>query len=94
MINKIKLSGCRDTASENDPVDLISLEGSVTEENKNDVDAYKVVYGNQKGLRRKQLLQFDKSFRPAFYGVWPKKRYTYGLLVIVIELALLATYKL
>lgn len=22
----------------------------------------------------KQLLQFDKSYRPAFYGIWPKKR--------------------
>lgn len=24
--------------------------------------------------RWKQLLQFDKSHRPAFYGIWPKKR--------------------
>jgi len=24
--------------------------------------------------RRKQLLQFDKSHKPAFYGIWPKKR--------------------
>lgn len=24
--------------------------------------------------RGKQLLQFDKSHRPAFYGIWPKKR--------------------
>ena len=23
---------------------------------------------------RKQLLQFDKSHRPAFFGIWPKKR--------------------
>lgn len=27
-----------------------------------------------KHLPRKQLLQFDKSHRPAFYGSWPKKR--------------------
>ncbi|KAL8171879.1 hypothetical protein V2J09_023683 [Rumex salicifolius] len=27
----------------------------------------------QKCRRSKQLLQFDKSYRPAFYGVWPKK---------------------
>ncbi|KAH9622774.1 hypothetical protein KSS87_007370 [Heliosperma pusillum] len=26
-----------------------------------------------KCFRRKQLLQFDKSNRPAFYGIWPKK---------------------
>ena len=24
--------------------------------------------------RGRQLLQFDKSHRPAFYGVWPAKR--------------------
>lgn len=28
----------------------------------------------QKSYRSKQLLQFDKSHRPAFYGVWPKQR--------------------
>jgi len=27
-----------------------------------------------KCIKRKQLLQFDKSHRPAFYGIWPKKR--------------------
>ncbi|KAI3807885.1 hypothetical protein L1987_23821 [Smallanthus sonchifolius] len=29
--------------------------------------------GSQKSSRCKQLLQFDKSHRPAFYGFWPKK---------------------
>ncbi|KAI3762306.1 hypothetical protein L1987_52731 [Smallanthus sonchifolius] len=29
--------------------------------------------GSQKSSRCKQLLQFDKSHRPAFYGYWPKK---------------------
>nr|GMC70726.1 chromatin assembly factor 1 subunit FAS1 [Ipomoea batatas]GMC76959.1 chromatin assembly factor 1 subunit FAS1 [Ipomoea batatas]GME19123.1 chromatin assembly factor 1 subunit FAS1 [Ipomoea batatas] len=28
----------------------------------------------QKKLPKIKLLQFDKSYRPAFYGVWPKKR--------------------
>lgn len=28
----------------------------------------------QKRMRSMQLLQFDKSHRPAFYGVWPRKR--------------------
>ncbi|XP_021893690.1 chromatin assembly factor 1 subunit FAS1 [Carica papaya] len=28
--------------------------------------------------RRKQLLQFDKSHRPAFYGIWPKKSQVVG----------------
>lgn len=26
--------------------------------------------------RRRQLLQFDKSHRPAFYGIWPTQRYS------------------
>lgn len=47
-----------------------SMEGYVSEENKNDVDAHKGVYGNQKGLRRKKLLQFDKTLRP---GCGPRK---------------------
>ncbi|KAI3411718.1 uncharacterized protein J3R85_017677 [Psidium guajava] len=29
--------------------------------------------GMRKCVRRKQLLQFDKSHRPAFYGIWPAK---------------------
>lgn len=28
----------------------------------------------RKLIRGKQLLQFDKSHRPAFYGIWPQKR--------------------
>ncbi|KAK4367044.1 hypothetical protein RND71_014924 [Anisodus tanguticus] len=32
----------------------------------------------QKGLLTRQLLQFDKCHRPAFYGVWPKKSQVVG----------------
>ncbi|GFP95779.1 chromatin assembly factor 1 subunit fas1 [Phtheirospermum japonicum] len=32
----------------------------------------------QKLIRSKQLLQFDKSCRPAFYGVWPRKSQVVG----------------
>ncbi|XP_074321185.1 chromatin assembly factor 1 subunit FAS1-like [Silene latifolia] len=35
--------------------------------------------GTRKCFRRKQLLQFDKSNRPAFYGIWPKKSHVVGL---------------
>ncbi|XP_030472285.1 chromatin assembly factor 1 subunit FAS1 [Syzygium oleosum] len=34
--------------------------------------------GMRKCVRRKQLLQFDKSHRPAFYGIWPAKSETVG----------------
>ncbi|KVI07544.1 Chromatin assembly factor 1 subunit A [Cynara cardunculus var. scolymus] len=37
-------------------------------------DCKSSVFGSQKFGRSKQLLQFDKSHRPAFYGHWPKKR--------------------
>ncbi|KAK9692233.1 hypothetical protein RND81_09G250300 [Saponaria officinalis] len=36
-------------------------------------------HGNRKFSRRKQLLQFDRSNRPAFYGIWPKKSLIIGL---------------
>ncbi|KAF4376820.1 hypothetical protein F8388_025691 [Cannabis sativa] len=32
----------------------------------------------KKFIRRKQLLQFDKSHRPAFYGIWPSKSCVVG----------------
>lgn len=41
-------------------------------ENKNDSKDNSVI-DSQKFTRSKQLLQFDKSHRPAFYGYWPKK---------------------
>nr|BAJ53153.1 JHL23J11.8 [Jatropha curcas] len=33
---------------------------------------------DKKWKRRKKLLQFDKSHRPAFYGIWPKKSHVVG----------------
>ncbi|KAK7243201.1 hypothetical protein RIF29_37990 [Crotalaria pallida] len=32
----------------------------------------------KKRCRRKQLLQFDKSHRPAFYGIWPTRSHVVG----------------
>ncbi|XP_062105149.1 chromatin assembly factor 1 subunit FAS1 isoform X2 [Humulus lupulus] len=32
----------------------------------------------KKFIRRKQLLQFDKSHRPAFYGIWPSRSRVVG----------------
>ncbi|CAM8927985.1 unnamed protein product [Rhodiola kirilowii] len=76
LIKEIKLSSCKNIVCYNDPSDIKlpnSMEDSGVEDSKNTMDADKSICGNQKGRRRKQLLQFDKSFRPAFYGFWPKK---------------------
>ncbi|XP_010258465.1 PREDICTED: chromatin assembly factor 1 subunit FAS1 isoform X2 [Nelumbo nucifera] len=34
--------------------------------------------GIWKSRRSRQLLQFDKSYRPAFYGIWPRKSHVVG----------------
>uniref|UniRef100_A0A7N0TBS5 Chromatin assembly factor 1 subunit FAS1 n=1 Tax=Kalanchoe fedtschenkoi TaxID=63787 RepID=A0A7N0TBS5_KALFE len=76
LIKEIKLSNCKDIACDNDSSDiklLNSLEDSEADKSKNNVAANNSVHCEQKGHRRRQLLQFDKSFRPAFYGYWPKK---------------------
>ncbi|GER28279.1 chromatin assembly factor 1 [Striga asiatica] len=33
---------------------------------------------SKKSIRARKLLQFDKSYRPAFYGVWPKESRVVG----------------
>ncbi|KAL6998034.1 hypothetical protein U1Q18_008158 [Sarracenia purpurea var. burkii] len=43
-----------------------------------DPNAHNFVSSSQKHYRSKQLLQFDKSHRPAFYGIWPKKSQVIG----------------
>lgn len=43
-----------------------------------DTDADSSVSLSQRHFRSKKLLQFDKSCRPAFYGVWPKKSQVTG----------------
>ena len=37
-------------------------------------NAEKSLLCTRKFCHGKQLLQFDNSHRPAFYGIWPKKR--------------------
>ncbi|CAM8883805.1 unnamed protein product [Rhodiola kirilowii] len=76
LIKEIKLSSCKDIACDNDLNDvkiLISFEDSRFDKSENTVEADESARDNQKSGQRKQLLQFDKSFRPAFYGIWPKK---------------------
>ncbi|KAK9075170.1 hypothetical protein SSX86_003490 [Deinandra increscens subsp. villosa] len=48
-------------------------DGWTENESKNNANSDGSVFGSQKLSRRKQLLQFDKSHRPAFYGYWPRK---------------------
>ncbi|KAK1431502.1 hypothetical protein QVD17_07961 [Tagetes erecta] len=47
--------------------------GGMENESKNNTNSDGLVLNGQKSSWRKQLLQFDKSHRPAFYGYWPKK---------------------
>lgn len=46
----------------------------ISEDMKTCIAGDKSHLGMRKCVRRKQLLQFDKSHRPAFYGIWPAKR--------------------
>lgn len=43
-----------------------------------DTNADSSVSNSQRHYWSKQLLQFDKSCRPAFYGIWPKKSQVIG----------------
>nr|GEW33313.1 calcium-transporting ATPase 2, plasma membrane-type-like isoform X2 [Tanacetum cinerariifolium] len=43
-------------------------------------------FGSQNLRRRKQLIQFDKSHRPTFYGYWSRKRYVMTFMGVVLEL--------
>lgn len=43
-----------------------------------DTNGDNCVLSSQRHFRCKQLLQFDKSHRPAFYGIWPKNSRVVG----------------
>ncbi|KAL8159365.1 hypothetical protein V2J09_000902 [Rumex salicifolius] len=78
VINELKLSGNKGPEQDDD-LSNRSPEGGWEETNIDDktcITNVNSVIG--KCNRSKKLLQFDKSHRPAFYGVWPKKSQAIG----------------
>ncbi|KAL9248293.1 hypothetical protein vseg_021632 [Gypsophila vaccaria] len=82
LIKEIKLTTnmgptCDDDLCVDNPADGL---GDINADDKSSQENTSVsTPGNSKLSRRKQLLQFDKSNRPAFYGIWPKKSHVIGL---------------
>ncbi|KAH9620582.1 hypothetical protein KSS87_015809, partial [Heliosperma pusillum] len=81
LIKELKLTTNNEPTGDDDfCVDgLVDRQGEMCGDGKSCHDHSSVSsQGTRKCLRRKQLLQFDKSNRPAFYGIWPKKSHVIG----------------
>ncbi|XP_017977661.1 PREDICTED: chromatin assembly factor 1 subunit FAS1 isoform X1 [Theobroma cacao] len=71
------------TANKGSSHDELSVERIIDgwgEENSDDRSCFNpdISAADVKCCGRKQLLQFDKSYRPAFFGIWPKKSNVVG----------------
>ncbi|OMO82542.1 Chromatin assembly factor 1 subunit A [Corchorus olitorius] len=75
LFKELKLTANK--GSINDELSIERLVDGWAEQNSDDrscpADAVISATDVKKRCRRKQLLQFDKSNRPAFFGIWPKK---------------------
>ncbi|KAL8233184.1 hypothetical protein R6Q57_002962 [Mikania cordata] len=69
LVKELKLT----SKGEDDPIVEKFDDGWIENDSRNNASSDSSVMGSQKLSLRKQLLQFDKSHRPAFYGYWPKK---------------------
>ncbi|KAJ0640840.1 putative chromatin assembly factor 1 subunit A [Helianthus annuus] len=69
LVKELKLT----SKGEDDPTVEKFDDGWIENESKTNATSDGSASGSQKPRRRKQLLQFDKNHRPAFYGYWPKK---------------------
>ncbi|KAH8501282.1 hypothetical protein H0E87_016193 [Populus deltoides] len=69
LFKELKLTAIRDPTHDDDS-SAEKLDSGWGDQNSDDISCIDV----RKCNRRKQLLQFDKSHRPAFYGIWPKTR--------------------
>ncbi|XP_015572224.1 chromatin assembly factor 1 subunit FAS1 isoform X2 [Ricinus communis] len=77
LFKELKLTGNRDLAHD----DESSVEKLVSGWEQSSDDRSCVMNlesSDARKIQRKQLLQFDKSHRPAFYGIWPKKSHVVG----------------
>lgn len=76
LFKELKLSNYKSLAQDDafcleKPADRL---GEQTTEDRSFINLVDSSPAIKKCNKKKQLLQFDKSHRPAFYGVWPKKR--------------------
>ncbi|KAL6313837.1 hypothetical protein AAG906_010256 [Vitis piasezkii] len=81
LVKEIKLTGNRGLARDDElSIEKIvdGWEETTAEDRLFDTNAYSCPSDAQKCNQSKQLLQFDKSHRPAFYGIWPKKSQIVG----------------
>ncbi|KAF2292021.1 hypothetical protein GH714_000198 [Hevea brasiliensis] len=80
LFKELKLTATRELAHDDDSsVDkLVSRWGEQSSDDRSFVTNSESSPDCKKWTRRKQLLQFDKSYRPAFYGIWPKKSHVIG----------------
>ncbi|XP_021636875.2 chromatin assembly factor 1 subunit FAS1 isoform X2 [Hevea brasiliensis] len=80
LFKELKLTATRELAHDDESsVDkLVSRWGEQSSDDRSFVTNSESSPDCKKWTRRKQLLQFDKSYRPAFYGIWPKKSHVIG----------------
>uniref|UniRef100_A0A803L429 Chromatin assembly factor 1 subunit FAS1 n=1 Tax=Chenopodium quinoa TaxID=63459 RepID=A0A803L429_CHEQI len=81
LIKELKLTSNKGPARDDDLwiIDSIADEwGQTSTDDKSCQANISASPSTSKYMRRKQLLQFDKSCRPAFYGIWPKKSCVIG----------------
>ncbi|CAI9759280.1 unnamed protein product [Fraxinus pennsylvanica] len=80
VVKELKLSTNRESTCDED----LSIEKLVDGWDDSNIDGrlsctnVSIPPNGQKRCRNRQLLQFDKSYRPAFYGVWSKKSSVVG----------------
>lgn len=73
LFKELKLTAIRDPTHDDDS-SAEKLDSGWGDQTSDDISCIDV----RKCNRRKQLLQFDKSHRPAFYGIWPKTSHAVG----------------
>ncbi|KAJ8446797.1 hypothetical protein Cgig2_016107 [Carnegiea gigantea] len=81
LIKELKLTSNKEPAREDD-LCIDSVVDGWGQTSKDDKSCHTKTSASstliRKCIKRKQLLQFDKSHRPAFYGIWPKKSNVVG----------------
>ncbi|KAJ6726814.1 CHROMATIN ASSEMBLY FACTOR 1 SUBUNIT A CAF-1 SUBUNIT A [Salix purpurea] len=73
LFKELKLTAIREPTHDNDS-SVEKLDSGWGDQTSDGISCIDIRKCNQ----RKQLLQFDKSHRPAFYGIWPKKSHAVG----------------